>query len=837
MKPAFSFEKIKKILYEIRFNLLIFVFFMMFSVVTYSLVRDSLVTAARKMGLQVAENYSHIESHAKTSYINFLNVLVSIIANSRETEESKILLKRIIDDLIRKNQIDAYPYAVANNELIYATEQIKKVAEYNSTGWYDAALKAKGDIFLSDSYYNGFLKKNMITIAKRIDGSFDAAAIDIAIENLFMVDEETDHSFNNFYLCDSNGQLIQALSKYDVNSAVIKDHIRTIFSKIKSGEITSENNYIHDAMGTSRLVFYNELENGWVAIITIPYDELIENVYLLLITSFLFLTVFLAIIFYNACHEYKMNSHLNQAADMLMALANSYYAIYRVNLETGQFKIEKTLDETRRSLNGKTEYEDLLNVICSDIDSDVEKEFRKCFSIENIHRLISQKIKLFGGEYKRKWGDAEQWIGVNLFLEEQVIASGEVIICFYVIEEQRQAQSQQFELLKSALERAKKSEEARNLFFSNMSHEMRTPLNAIIGLTDLAKEGCHSLQEAQEFFDKINFSSSQLLKLINNILELARFEQGKFNIEYSETDLKQAVQSCAESFWVLAEKEKKNFTVDFELYDSLVFCDSFRLVQVVNNILSNAFKYSKQGDSVSLLLRQLEHKKISKFLIEVKDTGIGMSKEFLDKIFVPYERESHFGAREVLGTGLGMPIVKNIVSNLGGEIKVTSELGKGTCVSIIFSFELVQNVREKAKTENELNFDFSGLRALIAEDNQINMEIAVRVLKAKNIESVMAWNGQEAVNIFSASSENYFDFILMDMQMPVMNGVEATKAIRALPRADAVTVPIIAVTANVFAEDVSASLDAGMNAHIGKPVKIAALYETLYRVLSGKKKI
>ena len=269
-----------------------------------------------------------------------------------------------------------------------------------------------------------------------------------------------------------------------------------------------------------------------------------------------------------------------------------------------------------------------------------------------------------------------------------------------------------------------------------------------------------------------------------------------------------------------------------------VIGDPFRVTQLLNNLLSNAFKFTEAGGEIKLKVSQVENQEYAKYKIIVSDTGLGMSEEFLEKLFEPYARETRFSARKIVGTGLGMSIVKSLVDQMEGHINVESELGKGTTFTLILPFETADE-KEETNTvleaeETDISFSLAGRKILLAEDNEINMELATEILSMHGVEIVQAWNGKEAADIFCSSDEYSFDAILMDMQMPEMDGCEAAKLIRSSGRADAESIPIIAVTANAFAEDIAATAEAGMNAHISKPIDFKILCDTLEKLIEEK---
>lgn len=304
-------------------------------------------------------------------------------------------------------------------------------------------------------------------------------------------------------------------------------------------------------------------------------------------------------------------------------------------------------------------------------------------------------------------------------------------------------------------------------------------------------------------------------------------------------DLRQCIEECTETFRLQADAEKKQFHVDYALHSSMVLGDASRFGQVMNNLLSNAFKFTNEGDSVSVSVKQFEDKTYSQYQIIVKDTGIGMSEEFLKHIFEPYARETTFCSKQVVGTGLGMPIVKNLVTQMSGQIHVDSELGKGTTFTITVPFTVVREEKKPTVSGKEADqigtFSLNGKCILLAEDNMVNMEIATEILSMNGLEIIQAWNGKEALDKFRDSHPFQIDAVLMDMQMPQMDGCEAARQIRSLARPDAKTVPIIAVTANAFAEDIAATTAAGMDAHVSKPIDFQILCKTLEELTMKRK--
>ena len=394
--------------------------------------------------------------------------------------------------------------------------------------------------------------------------------------------------------------------------------------------------------------------------------------------------------------------------------------------------------------------------------------------------------------------------------------------------------------LKEAKERAEASSNAKTTFLFNMSHDIRTPMNAIIGYTSLAKREGNSAEEMREYLAKIESSSQHLLALINDVLEMSRIESGKMELELVEVDLKKALAEVRDMFAAQMREKRIDFTADAsQVRDRRVFCDKNRLNRVLLNLLSNAYKFTPEGGSVTVVLSQTDRAPdgYGAYELRVKDNGIGMTEEFAAKVFEAFERERTSTVSGIQGTGLGMAITKSIIDLMGGTIEVTTAPGAGTEFVVRVKLALAAGgnasgeAGEEAAKAGSAALDFSKMRLLLVEDNEINREIATMILTEVGFTLETAVNGREAVEKVAASRSGHFDAVLMDVQMPVMDGYEATRAIRGLSDPALANIPIIAMTANAFAEDIQAARGAGMNAHIAKPLDIAKMMKTLAEIL------
>lgn len=392
---------------------------------------------------------------------------------------------------------------------------------------------------------------------------------------------------------------------------------------------------------------------------------------------------------------------------------------------------------------------------------------------------------------------------------------------------------QENEQLEARLLAAEEASKAKTFFMSNMSHDIRTPLNAIIGYTTLANHDGVTYEEKTGYVDKIGMASRQLLEIVNDVLDMSRIESGKFSLEPSHVDLEGCVREACDLVRTQLEAKKIELSVSCDVSHKWVMCDKVMLDRALMNMLCNAGKFTEENGSVSLQLNELSAGDgTGSYEIRIKDTGIGMSPEFVERLFIPFERERTSTVSRIQGTGLGLAITKSIVDMMGGDIAVQTEKGKGTEFIITVGFPLTDPEEERCSNEgDEISFD--GKRALLVEDNMINMEIAQMLLEQSGFLIETAENGEIALEMTAASEPGYYDVILMDVQMPVMDGYMATKAIRDLPDPVLAGIPIIAMTANAFQEDIKKAEEVGMNGHIAKPLDIPSMKSTLKHVLKN----
>ena len=389
--------------------------------------------------------------------------------------------------------------------------------------------------------------------------------------------------------------------------------------------------------------------------------------------------------------------------------------------------------------------------------------------------------------------------------------------------------------VEAALEIAEKASKAKTDFLSNMSHDIRTPMNAIIGITTLMKNELHQPEKLAEHLGKLETSGQLLLGIINDILDMSRIESGKTTLNVKKMNLTQQISQLDSVIRQQAGQRRQTFTVETHVQHENVLGDSNRLKQVLMNILSNAVKYTPNGGHIRLEIDELTHTEhYTKYRFVVQDDGIGMSEEFQKTLFEPFTREEKSGTNKVQGTGLGMAITKSIVDLMGGTIHVESTTGKGTRFEVVLEFPIDAEADTVQETqvppeEEETASPLSGMKFLCAEDNAINAEILEMLLEANGASCTICANGQEIVDAFASVKPGDYDMILMDVQMPVMDGLEATRRIRSSENPLGKTIPILAMTANAFLEDMQKSREAGMDEHLSKPVDISALEQAVKR--------
>lgn len=416
-----------------------------------------------------------------------------------------------------------------------------------------------------------------------------------------------------------------------------------------------------------------------------------------------------------------------------------------------------------------------------------------------------------------------------------------LIVTYFIHREQEQKKAAQHELkqkelLEKALCAAKQASVAKKVFLQNMSHDIRTPMNAVLGFTNLAIQAGGDTEKTQDYLSKIKISGNHLLGIVNEVLEISRIESGQTKLDESVWSIADIVKETDIIIRDQALAKKQEFSIDiWQVQDMYIYCDKLRVKEILVNLLGNAVKYTQTGGSISLRIIQkpCEKENFGNYEIHVKDNGCGMSEEFLQKIFEPFERQANSTISGIQGTGLGMTIIKGFVDAMGGTIDIKSEENKGTEI-IVRLCQRIAEAPEKSEEQKTISCSpelFAGKRVLLVEDNSMNREIATAILEEAGFKVDTAENGAIAVEKVTYYPEGFYDVILMDIQMPVMDGYTATRKIRSLENKAIAKIPIIAVSANAFDEDRQTSLEAGMNGHLAKPIVVDELLEVLGGIL------
>ena len=807
---------------------------------TILLVRVKLLQNTQTMGMSLAQSYGVEEEIHLHSFERIVELgaqyVDELAAGGESTEDIQRWLSGYfskLTDILGEKLID--PYAVVDGTIIAANPREGDADyDYESAQWYSLARETPGTVIFTDAYTDAITGQPVITAAQMLDGTGNMLVMDIYLSSsLFLDIAQTLPAGCSYYLCDNNGTLLYSATPWDLDQAGLQENTEYLLAGIRDGSLAGFDTSFEDYRGVERGVYYSRMSNGWTVILTIPFQEILmgdRNVAIYVVTAIgIFLFILMAAM---VLRDLLQSRRIRRASNTIHILTDSFYAIYRVNFRSGTYEAIKTSQDLVGALPESGNFSQLLETVQSLVESSTYQEFALSFSLESIRQRVNENIADFGGDYRRRFGDTYKWVNIRTLYDGK-LAPDEVILCFRDVDMEKRQQMQHTLVLQEALDAAKKSTKAKSIFFSSMSHDMRTPLNAIIGFSQLAQKEPEDPEKLRGYLKKIEFAGNQLLTLINDILEISRLESGSNTLESRTFDLRKCVEEHAGIFAAQALEEDKTLTLDFDMRSSLVQGDEFKIGQILNNLLSNAFKYSEPGASVRLEVRQFDFQQHSKYQIVVEDTGLGMSQGFLEHLFEPYARETHFATKSTTGTGLGMPIVKSLVQQMSGEISVESKLGEGTRFTVTLPLATAGEEGPPSASPEPVSeaSSLAGRRVLLAEDNELNMEIATEILKLHGMEVTPAVNGAEAVRLFQAAAPFSFDVILMDMQMPEMDGCEAARAIRGMDKPDAATIPIIAVTANAFAEDIDKTTQAGMNGHISKPIDFRVLYETLIKLL------
>lgn len=698
----------------------------------------------------------------------------------------------------------------------------------NTRPWYIQAQEADGEVtvvapyvtYLDPSYFENddFI---LMTVARKYDDeiSFD---LDLKIAEIEELLTERSYAYDGtrVLLYDESGYILSSnrMEEYVHNINNVDEVISQSFSDsvCKSRNALMELSY-EKVDGKWHLLYSEKDQQGNTYCVIYPLMEIFfHNLFGVILIAVLLCAIVTYLYIHNNRNIWEFERRDKQLSEILNAAFHEY--VY-VDLDQLTFSGNKRFAEIAGSDQYRDGYEILLKLAS---DEDARKKIEDYLSPENIKKeqnfygiMTSQIFSIYPKGHQDK-------TELRVYeISKMFVGSGRsrvMVILFDDITENA-------EVLKQALKEAESANRAKTEFLSRMSHDIRTPMNAIIGMTLLAEEEPNVPLVVQDYLRNIESSSQFLLGLINDILDVSRIESGELKLKaepYLKSEFEQTMNTVMRPLF-----EQKNITFNMDLTDgtACILVDRLRINQIFFNLLSNAAKFTPEGGKVDLLMERLPEKN-GEFGARyvVRDNGIGMSPEYLPHIFETFSREER--NVQVSGTGLGLPIVKSLVDAMGGTIRVSSELDQGTEFILELYAPLAE--AEEIKVKSEENGDsLKNREILLAEDHEMNIRVAKRLLEKKGCHVVVARNGKEAVQQFEQSEEGFFDAILMDVRMPEMDGIEATEMIRGLKRSDVVRIPIIAMTAEAFAEEQKKTLESGMDYHLSKPIEPKVLYNIL----------
>lgn len=533
-------------------------------------------------------------------------------------------------------------------------------------------------------------------------------------------------------------------------------------------------------------------------------------------------------------HEYAIRA--DNKSRIVESLSSEYYALYIVNLDDDtiaphMYRHDVVNANIIPSAEGESYSEWLKRYVDNFVSEADRLKVLVLLGIESLKEMLAESAGDFSISCRRDFGEGERYIELRVARMSE--GKDEIVIAARNINEEVKSQILQKNAIQNALVLAEHASDAKTTFLTNISHDFRTPLNSIMGFTDIALNHLEDDEKVEFCLNKIMMSSEHLLGLINEVLDVSRIESGSMVLDEESLDLRELLDEVQSVFQAQAIENGIILNLDTsKLTHLVVMGDELRIRQILVNIIGNAIKYTPKNGSVSVIAS--EQAKLTKgavmFKIVVKDTGIGMSEDFLKRVFEPFEREE-IKDSVAEGTGLGMTITKNLVDLMGGTISVTSKKGEGSEFSVLLPLKIDtdEHIDSVTKYDDELiaKHRFDGKTILVVDDDDLSREMVSEILKDRGAAVEQASNGEEAVEAVKNSEEGHFDAIIMDMRMPKMPGDVATRKIRLLPREDTVTMPIIAATADAYEEGYRRAFEAGMTVHITKPIRSKKLIATL----------
>lgn len=970
-------------------NIALLLFFVIVMLIGDTIMRRQLLANANELNSLLLSSYSASEEDKFEMYESLLQLGVDYIDDKEQQHASVWEIKEglysYFDDLYDLYTGEAVrSYGVIDGTIISNDEAMEALNnstyDYAATNWYLGAVKADGEIYVTNAYKDYLTGEITVTIAQKVPGSDSVLAVDIFFNNYNARYEQELPDKAAYYVCDRNGTLLYYNTFLYDSYDDIQDFTDKILAEVSQEGVSGRVDDYYDVAGYMRSAFTQRLKNGWIIILTIPlenavggmttFDLAIGIVFILGVSLILFMTI----------RDYRKEIRNQKLWEERQAMAYtaqlyqktmtsailSYRRIYYVDLENDTYQLiypeNSGEEETGQYRNALTHF------YLGKIVQEEREEIRQILSLENIRKELLDKEYF---EIRCGLLDENETTETCVLTITTADRTGgrpvSATISIRSIENVLRKEEAQRELLALAAQRAEEANRAKSDFLSNMSHDIRTPMNAILGMTAIAAMHIDDKDRVADALNKITLSGKHLLGLINNVLDMSKIESGKVSLTENEFNLSDAIEGLVSLFHTQVAAKKLELKVNTVAVEhENVIGDEQRLQQIFVNIMGNAVKFTPEGGEIRLSITEKTSKVIDRGCYEFvfEDTGIGMEKDFIDQIFEPFARAADTRTTRIEGTGLGMPIAVNIARMMGGDIQVESKLGQGSkftvtiylkinyitqedlqalvslpvlvvddeeaaCISaceilnslkmqaeyvlngdaavariskahedredfsvVILDWKMpgkdgvetareirkvagddipiiilsaydwadieqeatlvgvnafiekplfksrmthvlkdVLGIRNQEEKESELDsfreHDYSGKRVLLVEDNELNIEVASELLEIVGLKVETAYNGEEAVEKVSEKPAGYYDLIFMDIHMPIMNGYQATAAIRASERKDLKEIPIIAMTADAFVDDVKRAKEAGMNGHIAKPVDIAKLEKAM----------
>ncbi len=642
----------------------------------------------------------------------------------------------------------------------------------------------------------------------------------------------------------TSGNLFTILQNEDENDKTKINEIAGIVSDGDSGwavfSYNGENNlyYFSPVKSTDWYLVSVVLED----VLNVQTENILMRTFILVGIIMLGFVVLIGLLIYREHQNLKQLDAENAFEKQMLIKANSEVKtiILGVNPEADTYKtLSSSSEEKCMQTAAGTKFSELVSVFAGEIDEQYREEYKNKFGMQNLKELKKQQHPNIYYEFTVHRNGEKHWIGAEAVAVHVKNQDSVIVYSERVIDEAKKEEQERRQVLENALDMANQASHAKTVFLNSMSHDIRTPMNAIIGFTALAASHIDDTDLVMTYLQKISTSGNHLLSLINDILDMSRIESGSIKIEEEQVHLPELLQDIRTIVQPDIEAKQMNFFIDVkDITNEDVMCDKLHFSQVLLNLLSNAVKYTPPGGDIAVRVIQKLFARPDHACYEftVKDNGIGMSEEFQAHVFETFTREQTRTVSGIQGTGLGMAITKNIVDRMGGTISVKSKEKVGTEFIVTMQFRICKEADKSDAPELtdvfKTEFDLKGKKILLAEDNELNREIVTAILEDAGIEVTSVKDGIEAVEAVTACVPGQYDLILMDIQMPLMDGYTATREIRTLKNPEIADIPIIALTANAFDSDRKKALKTGMNGYIAKPVSMEKLMEVMREVLS-----